>query len=1260
MSTFRIHPAIGIARVGNSEEYVIAPESEAGTPEGPDTTGGLPIRAGTPADPDHTTISSSDLRDSHGARKRQAARFRIFKYPLMAEEAWPRGDGEEVVIGEKIDGKTVRDIIWTVHLANKKANTFMLDDQGPMSTYTGARAPRIRNPHLHDETADPNSSTLPPAKQIDNLIAVLDDPRRVRQLTIDPGPRTISGRSTPPVSFDKTTAASYYDADQLTVVTVDNYPKSFPGDSFPDMDCPACGPIDTLGEVLTDDHGRLLVVGGYGRAAGWGPKGPIPLSDDVNNDQWFDDTSDGPVSASVVFDDGTSITAHGAWVAATDPAYAPQIPNVVSLWDDVYDCWVRKLGLAPDIYDDTRGGYQSLYQPTFEDQIAPIFRSSALQHWTTNLSAHGISAHQQLATITAQDDPSATELTGLVAIFRDPYQPADQTNTTKMPLHLGEGQDAFLALRETQYFFLRRWNEGLGHFQPGCGRDLGPGEQLDKATFVNCLGGRFSPGIDLTFVMREPELYIQPWRSSGAGPFRVNAKKLGYHLVDDAATPFLTCGYVPRHSDDGLEPGDLTKFMAIPWHTDYNSCATHPPDPNPPGNRTLFWSWPAQRPVAIYAAADVTQGVASDGTATYELGQQRWSVRGKGTDAADAENWGRYQDRRDIVENWHRIGVVLQASAIDADTRRLPSDWYLEVQSQLDDTGRTPVAPFPNQSSTTDLDHPDPSQFDARELFFKLMNVGDHRDVLDDARAYVDYWLGQAQEFSNCPQRCPADQLFFVFSEQSFQERLDTIYQRFVDDAQNNDPGADPVFRTRDDVIKRIIQWAPFNLVDGAWLRNIGRTGPMDDVQALLYSIFMDELGDGDIAQNHCNIYRDLCHSVGYYPPPIESRVFAFDPQFLDSAFLIPAFELAISQFTDDYYPEIIGMTLMLEWDVVQLKPTRDLLQHFGFDPHFYVMHIGIDNSVNGHGRRAADAVRLALENTRQRGGEKAVQAMWRRIWNGFVAFGGIPFDPKHSFGQELKDLLNPAKQRSLRDQVIAMIARKAPYGSRNHQQHTIGATRIDEWFADPPAFLDALQEHGWLTPGDWAQSRLNAAINFETGPMFRVFTDDEIELWAAYTQSLASADGPQPSPAPLSPPQAMDELINQLRPVQRDVAAHKTVMLFDQSDTLHSLAWWFDQPNRALMAALALPKNGWVVAGKPEESRLCTELIAPTGPMGQAFSQNATPPLLGSYREVVHRWIADGARLLVEQPFTVWLTTPVAMADLHPTGDIYGMGAVH
>jgi hypothetical protein len=1064
MVNFRIHPAVGVARVGNSDEYVIAPETMAGSPV-PDRaplTGGLPIRAGTEAEP----VRSGDLRDASGALKRHAARFRIFHYPERAQESWPRGDGTEVTIGSKVGDKTVKDIAWTVHVANKKANSFVLTESGlqGIASYADGHLPPIRNPSLGD----------PKAPQPADKIAVLNDPARVRKLTIDPGPRTIAGKSSPAVRFDQATPAAFFDATKAQVVVLPDYPKSFPADSFPQMDTPA-GAITTLGELATDATGRLLVLGGYGRAAGWRIGAPAPLDDDVNNNQWFDDTSDGPVSAVILFTDGTQAAVHGAWVTTTDPSYAPQILNVVSLWDDIYDCWVRQLGLAPDVYDEAKGGYQKSYQPTFDDQLAPIFQSAALQQWAVNLSQRGMSAHDSLATITAADDPATTPLSGIAAIFRNPFEP-DPTNTTLMPLHLGDAGESFLTLRKTQYFFLQRWNAGKGSYRAGSGAALGAGELLDKATLVNCLGGRFSPGIDLTFIMRQPTLYTQPWKTSGAGPFRVRAKPLAYASTGAAGKPLLTGGYVPLHVEaDGLEPGDLSKFMAVPWHTDYNSCATHPPSPNPPGNRTVFWSWPAQRPVAVYTAEDVTWGsnappdAAPPFTQAWVLGQQRWSVRGEGTDSPDAENWGRYQTRLDMLDNWQRIGVILQAPVIDHPGEPLPPTWYIEVAGQLRDTGRTPVVPFPNYA--TDLD-PDPTQgLDTRELFYKLLNVDEYPEIRGDAKAYVNAWLAWSEAFSKNPQT-PVDQQFFTYTEQAFQDRLELIYQLLVDEAADFDPAGDGQFTTYADMCTYTIQWAPFNLIDGAWLRNVGRTGPIDEVRALLYSVSMDELGDGVISKNHCNIYRDLCHSIGYYPGPIEAREFAYDPQFLDSAFTVPAFQLAISEFTENYYPEILGMTLMLEWEVVQLKQTRDSMIYTGLDPHFYIMHIGIDNAVNGHGQRAADAVRLYLQNVRLSGGDEAVQRAWRRIWNGFVAFGNIG-----TFGNDLLELVT--HKPSLRDQMLEMIKRKANFGSRNHQKHMVGPSRIDEWFADPPGFLQALQDHGWITPGDWANSRMNGLMNF-------------------------------------------------------------------------------------------------------------------------------------------------------------------------------------
>src|ERR1700722_1625187 len=100
---FRVHPAIGIGRVGDSEEFYIAPVTAAGTIEPGGLMGGLPIKPGT----EDTPITADDFRDRDGNVKRQAARFRIYAYPSGTSGTYPNGRGELVTLGGTVSGKKV-------------------------------------------------------------------------------------------------------------------------------------------------------------------------------------------------------------------------------------------------------------------------------------------------------------------------------------------------------------------------------------------------------------------------------------------------------------------------------------------------------------------------------------------------------------------------------------------------------------------------------------------------------------------------------------------------------------------------------------------------------------------------------------------------------------------------------------------------------------------------------------------------------------------------------------------------------------------------------------------------------------------------------------------------------------------------------------------------------------------------------------------------------------------------------------------------
>jgi hypothetical protein len=320
-----------------------------------------------------------------------------------------------------------------------------------------------------------------------------------------------------------------------------------------------------------------------------------------------------------------------------------------------------------------------------------------VQRWNTNLPELAIRAHDAVGKITEKDDPSQTILAGLGFIRNPNNLTENEVGAPLMPLSLGDSGQSLLSVSKTQYFFLEQWDVGCFNTKPDL---LGPGEFLDKASLINCLGGRFSPGIDMTFPVRLAEMWEIEKAATTHGPFRIRQKTLDYSCLPPEGLPLLTEGYVPYHSNgEGLEPGDNSKFMSAPWHTDYNSCATHTPNPNPPDNTTLYWSWPAQRPVAVNVATDTLPAVPGE----QQLPGQRRSLRGPGTNSHDYGKVGRYQFVEDIIPNWWKIGTIIQRTQIDglenqAAIDELPAGTFLEVESLLSDDEDRFVTQWPTNA----------------------------------------------------------------------------------------------------------------------------------------------------------------------------------------------------------------------------------------------------------------------------------------------------------------------------------------------------------------------------------------------------------------------------------------------------------------------------------------------------------------------------------------------------------------------------------
>jgi hypothetical protein len=558
-ATYAIYPAVGVARVGDSPtDFYI----------GPETYRGLPIM------PDGSAFTPKDFRDAKGHMRRQAARFRIYR------EAG--GKTEEVTL----DTPGVKEIRWTVHVANKKASWYQFKTSSGEQGYA------------------PNH----PLRNVD----VVKEADRLK-LIIDAGPRGISGRNAggppSPVEFSRSTI-----------------PPGYKGGSFPPSSIKPFT-IDTLGNLQTDAAGRLLFLGGHGRSGSTAKNPALPTF--ANNDGWWDDTSDGPVQAAITLISGEVIDAQAAWVITAPPKYAPQLANLVTLYDVIFDTFVRLQGGRPDMFADGawKKGEQG-YRPSFATDIAPIFQRAAGYRWVAAIppKPHAFDFGKF-----ANPDPALNEFRKYyLDAIRPPYSNNVIVNSssgaTMMPYIAGDdalgaedeagaalATSKYLRLTDTQYFMLQQWVDGF--FEVGARPEPHPGKRLTQAVLENCVGGAFSPGIEMTWISRNPAIY--------AGPFRI---KVRANIPDP-----LSLGFDPER---GMEPGDIARYMALPWQADFNECSSQPIN-----TRTMWW-WPVQRPEFVYLKS----------------GHQ---VPWVGTDYDQrGSDYISFADNVQMVHNWDKLGSV--------------------------------------------------------------------------------------------------------------------------------------------------------------------------------------------------------------------------------------------------------------------------------------------------------------------------------------------------------------------------------------------------------------------------------------------------------------------------------------------------------------------------------------------------------------------------------------------------------------------------
>lgn len=273
---------------------------------------------------------------------------------------------------------------------------------------------------------------------------------------------------------------------------------------------------------------------------------------------------------------------------------------------------------------------------------------------------------------------------------------------------------------------------------------------------------------------------------------------------------------------------------------------------------------------------------------------------------------------------------------------------------------------------------------DPRGLYHRLIDQVPSEQTFAQARRWVETVLARSRR--KLRKQGPLRQRFFLYTPQHFAERIRQIHAQEV---AKHQPFQPPPKLRREEYRFGLLQFAPAILVDGCWLRHQGEAANQDSrLHRLLYRIFAEELGEGRVEWNHPKLYRDLLESLNLDLPATDSEDFARHPGFLDSAFDLPDYLLAISLFPNTYLPELLGLNLGIELSGLGSGYMRlsEELNYWGINPLIVNLHLSIDNLAGGHSAMACEAIQLYLEEIRLLSGDDAVQAAWRRVWSGYLS----------------------------------------------------------------------------------------------------------------------------------------------------------------------------------------------------------------------------------------------------------------------------------
>lgn len=320
-------------------------------------------------------------------------------------------------------------------------------------------------------------------------------------------------------------------------------------------------------------------------------------------------------------------------------------------------------------------------------------------------------------------------------------------------------------------------------------------------------------------------------------------------------------------------------------------------------------------------------------------------------------------------------------------------------------------------------------------------------------------------------------------------------------------------------------QSGPLASTLGAWLQGMSAPGVFEDeVHLKILALFADDIGVGGPRSSRYDAFKILAARCGRPELAVDADELAAERRVRDHMFALPAALFAISRRGDAFAPLIVGIDVVLRsigvlpcWAALRAgdgAPAEVTRLDLGRPTGATDVVSPLDTS-----RDLAEKFSATGADARR---QVAFGAAWMlhalRSWNELVV-------------EEARAALHP--QRAMEE----LIRERAREGAVYHQNFRMaGGETLSELLerakTDPGPLLKELAATRMVKPGNAERSSLVNGLIGPKGPMFRIFSADDVEVISKWIDSLADLDPEPPPPAarvPVAPsPGLLDRTVEE------------------------------------------------------------------------------------------------------------------------------------